>query len=313
MKRDEVKRQYRVDENGVIRSPGKFEGEMLYVPHFWEAYLDGMADDDDGTWMKFNVDEGDRREYPELQGVRTVKLRTDDSGFVHSQVIGAPKPRVIKLAGMLDAVADSLEAKGLVKEAAEVDAVADTIEQRLKQLSRPLLRKEFHRKRNEAFEERARQEEERAGRARWESEKNTYKENAWKGAEKLATMLDVVADSLESKGLVREAAEVDAVSNTIEAAAAKWFDEQGNLIRDIPKEAVSACSGPGRADEAVESWRKKLNFEVPRAKAISYLREYGAWDAPELQAMDDDDLAEKVLWIACGDIKERGEWIGLTH
>ena len=31
MTRAEVLGQYHVDERGVIRSPGKFEGEMVYV------------------------------------------------------------------------------------------------------------------------------------------------------------------------------------------------------------------------------------------------------------------------------------------
>lgn len=131
---------------------------------------------------------------------------------------------------------------------------------------------------------------------------------------KLSSMLDSVADRLEAKGLVKEATDIDAISNTIEAAVAKQlFDEYGNFHGKIPKEAVRDCSGPGQADEAVKHWRKKLNFEVPRQKAIQYLKEYGAWDLDELNALDDEELAEKVLWIACGDIKEHGEWFGLVH
>jgi len=37
-------------------------------------------------------------------------------------------------------------------------------------------------------------------------------------ADKLASMLDGVADSLESKGFLKEAEEIDVVSNTIDAA-----------------------------------------------------------------------------------------------
>ena len=82
MKRAEVLKDYRVDERGVIRSPGKFEGEMLYVPHFWEAYLDGGADRDDGTTLGFDVTAEDKREFPELKGRRTVRLRVREDGFV---------------------------------------------------------------------------------------------------------------------------------------------------------------------------------------------------------------------------------------
>lgn len=132
--------------------------------------------------------------------------------------------------------------------------------------------------------------------------------------EKIAQALDAVAESLEAKGLLSEAADVDVISNTLEAAAKQMFDEYGNFHGKIPKEAVRDCSAPGQdAGEAVEHWRKKLNFEVPRQKAIQYLREFGAWPIDELNTMDDTDLAEKVLWLACGDIREHGEWHGLTH
>jgi hypothetical protein len=56
-----------------------------------------------------------------------------------------------------------------------------------------------------------------------------------------------------------------------------------------------------------------LNFTVPRQKAIDYLKEYGAWEVEEMNEWTDEELAEKVLWIACGDISEQGEWLGLVH
>jgi hypothetical protein len=51
----------------------------------------------------------------------------------------------------------------------------------------------------------------------------------------------------------------------------------------------------------------------PRDQAIRYLCDYGAWTKDELDAMDEEELAIKVLWIACGDIKESGDWYGLCH
>jgi hypothetical protein len=35
---------YDFGEDGRIKTPGKFEGEMLYLPKFWEESLDGLAD-----------------------------------------------------------------------------------------------------------------------------------------------------------------------------------------------------------------------------------------------------------------------------
>jgi len=38
MTREQITSEYNIDDNGIIRNPGKFEGEMLYVPYFWDAY-----------------------------------------------------------------------------------------------------------------------------------------------------------------------------------------------------------------------------------------------------------------------------------
>ena len=68
----------------------------------------------------------------------------------------------------------------------------------------------------------------------------------------LVGILDAVADSLESKGFVKEAAEVDIVSNTIEA------NETHDLasLRNIAKELHEAV-GRGNKDE-VERLRKEF-------------------------------------------------------
>ena len=86
MTRQDIEAEYDV-ENGRITSPGKFEGEPVYVPHFWEFYLNGFSDDDDDGVLSFNVDEDDRREFPELKGVDTVQLYQSDNGFVFSSTL----------------------------------------------------------------------------------------------------------------------------------------------------------------------------------------------------------------------------------
>lgn len=69
-------------ENGVIRSPGKFEGERTYVPYYWEAYLNGMADDDDGHTLRFDVTAEDKKRFPILSRRKSVHLIETDQGFV---------------------------------------------------------------------------------------------------------------------------------------------------------------------------------------------------------------------------------------
>ena len=87
MTRSEILENYDV-ENGIIQSPGKFEGEMLYAPYFYAHWLDGLFDDDrvevSGLFVSvFFISDEDLREFPELTGVREVSLWEDDSGFVH--------------------------------------------------------------------------------------------------------------------------------------------------------------------------------------------------------------------------------------
>ncbi len=78
---EKVEDSYKV-ESGIIRSPGKFEGEARYVPYFWDVYLNGCADRDDGTVLGFDVSKEDKVRFPELKRRRTVKLIERDDGFV---------------------------------------------------------------------------------------------------------------------------------------------------------------------------------------------------------------------------------------
>ena len=85
MTREDIQNQYAVDEYGIIRTPGQFEGEPLYVPYFWDAYLNGFADVDDGKVLKFRITPKDREQFPEIPSrVRWIRLYQCDSGFVNS-------------------------------------------------------------------------------------------------------------------------------------------------------------------------------------------------------------------------------------
>ncbi len=82
MTREQITNEYNVNEHGIIQNPGQFEGEMLYVPYFWDAYLNGMADNDDGEVLTFTVNDEDRFKFPELADVKEIDLIQTDSGFV---------------------------------------------------------------------------------------------------------------------------------------------------------------------------------------------------------------------------------------
>jgi hypothetical protein len=81
MTRQDIERDYAI-KDGRITSPGMFEGEMLYVPYFWNEFLNGMTDRDDGKVMGFDITANDKVEFPELKHRRTVKLYQRDDGFV---------------------------------------------------------------------------------------------------------------------------------------------------------------------------------------------------------------------------------------
>ena len=93
MTREEILKEYTV-ENGVIRSPGKFEGERVYVPYFWDLVLEGLADKDDDMGLTFVVTEEDLSEFPELPedgyalGTKLYLYQRDD-GFVFRSVAPA--------------------------------------------------------------------------------------------------------------------------------------------------------------------------------------------------------------------------------
>ena len=88
MTREQTLVAYNVRDGRII-SPGKFDGEPVFAPHFWDAGLSGCADSDNGTVLTFRVkrDDPEHAEFPELRKwlgrSRTLRLREDDQGFVH--------------------------------------------------------------------------------------------------------------------------------------------------------------------------------------------------------------------------------------
>ena len=82
MTKAEIEQQY-VVRNGIIASPGKFEGEMVYAPHFWDIYLNGGGDYAGDDVLACAVIDEDRAEFQELVGVSVVKMWEDDNGFVY--------------------------------------------------------------------------------------------------------------------------------------------------------------------------------------------------------------------------------------
>ncbi len=84
MTRQEICEAYDVDNRGVVRSPGKFEGEMLYVPHFWDQGLEGAASEDENGMFFFVIDDDDRKVFPEIDDIYGIALGETESGVVYT-------------------------------------------------------------------------------------------------------------------------------------------------------------------------------------------------------------------------------------
>ena len=91
MTREEVLKNYEV-ENGIIKSPGKFEGEPIYVPYFYSLMLEGASENfdyfpDGSTQDTFTIIEEDIIAFPELKGAKEVIIIEDTAeGFIYSRL-----------------------------------------------------------------------------------------------------------------------------------------------------------------------------------------------------------------------------------
>lgn len=89
MTRQEILDSYDIDASGTIRSPGKFEGEPIFAPYFWDLGLQGFSDYDSGKMYRFRVKNGDPefQEFPELKRwlgrKRSIVMFEDSQGFVY--------------------------------------------------------------------------------------------------------------------------------------------------------------------------------------------------------------------------------------
>jgi len=78
MTRAEILAQYEI-KDGIIVSPGKFEGEPLYAPYFYSIWLDGGADS-----ASLAILPEDRKAFPEIPARRRkFWLSEDAQGFFY--------------------------------------------------------------------------------------------------------------------------------------------------------------------------------------------------------------------------------------
>lgn len=84
MNRQDVLNSFTVID-GSIRSPGKFEGEAIYMPYLFDMSLDGGCEDFPIGSMLFTkclISGCDKAEFPELGIKHEVWFYETDNGFI---------------------------------------------------------------------------------------------------------------------------------------------------------------------------------------------------------------------------------------
>lgn len=85
--REQVLESFEVNEYGIIVSPGKFEAEMLYLPHFHaqgtgDCTFWGGGDEGEPPLECYQITQAEVMAFPELDGQLWVILYTRSDGFV---------------------------------------------------------------------------------------------------------------------------------------------------------------------------------------------------------------------------------------
>ena len=87
MTTEEIRNEYEV-RNGIIVSPGKFEGEPIHTVYFYDLVMDSCQDDTiydeyDDTIDVFNLTPERHEMFPELVGYKQIQIAESEQGFVH--------------------------------------------------------------------------------------------------------------------------------------------------------------------------------------------------------------------------------------
>jgi hypothetical protein len=91
--RDHIFNRFSIADNGTIACPGKFEGEMLYVPYFLDAsdssdFHDNLLWPDGSETYLTLITSADRELFPEIPAdCVSIHLSESDDGFVTAKTL----------------------------------------------------------------------------------------------------------------------------------------------------------------------------------------------------------------------------------
>lgn len=101
MTREEIERSY-VTRNGIIKSPGKFEGEPVWAPYLYDLWMEGCPDkqggnQEEGTnaWAAYVVDDAMRAEFPTLGACQCARPAEGEHGLNCPANPGANPPYAV--------------------------------------------------------------------------------------------------------------------------------------------------------------------------------------------------------------------------
>jgi hypothetical protein len=80
MTRSQILRDFKTQGGKIVG--GWYDGQALYVPYFWGAYLNGDAHDMNDDLVLFSIHSEDLREFPELENRSVVRLRQLPDGRI---------------------------------------------------------------------------------------------------------------------------------------------------------------------------------------------------------------------------------------
>ena len=87
-----IETKYDINSRGIIVSSGKFEGEMLYVPHYWDIIqVSGQSETlywaDETESYIIELDESDWNTWHDLDGAYALHINEDSQGFVSCETL----------------------------------------------------------------------------------------------------------------------------------------------------------------------------------------------------------------------------------
>lgn len=83
----ELKESYNINQYGIIENAGKFEGCMYYMPYFWDMFLNGGYDSIDDDYIYFNLNDDDKKMFPELEEYQQLVIYENENGFVYGNLL----------------------------------------------------------------------------------------------------------------------------------------------------------------------------------------------------------------------------------